>query len=119
MASQHDQRDALADAIERRRGDVLHDNFVPEYSRLATAAPSRLVVVGTWLLFGPTAVGGSVAVLVGLSSHLFGTTDLDAAPDPFDMLRLACGAFVTALALAVVVSVTRRWWRSPGVSKEA
>lgn len=42
----------------------MHDNFVPRYSGLATARPSRVLLVGVWLIFLPTMlwglIGGSV-----------------------------------------------------------
>ena len=41
---------------ERLNQDVMHDNFVPKYSALATAQPSRLVLIGVWLIFAPMAL---------------------------------------------------------------
>ncbi|MEO9593346.1 hypothetical protein [Rhodopirellula bahusiensis] len=38
---------------ERLNQDVWHDNFVPKYIVLASAPPTRLTLVGVWLLFGP------------------------------------------------------------------
>ncbi len=38
---------------ERLNQDVMHDNFVPKFSGLATAKPSLLVLTGVWLIFLP------------------------------------------------------------------
>ena len=38
---------------ERLHQDVMHDNFVPKFSGLATAKPSALILIGVWLIFAP------------------------------------------------------------------
>ena len=46
-------RDGYVPIGERLNQDVWHDNFVPKYSAIASAEPSRMVLVGVWVLFGP------------------------------------------------------------------
>ena len=43
---------------ERLNQDVMHDNFVPKFSGLATVRPSVLVLSGVWLIFVPWLCSG-------------------------------------------------------------
>lgn len=84
---------------ERVQQDVWHDNFVPKYSGLASARPSRLILIGVWLIFAPTALG---AFVLGLS------TAYD-APDMATAIIATIGpAFCFMLAAAILFSQTRR-----------
>ena len=38
---------------ERINQDVIHDNFVPRFSALATAPRTKIVLIGVWLIFLP------------------------------------------------------------------
>jgi len=86
---------------ERLQQDVWHDNFVPKYSALATAEPSKLVLVGVWLIFAPMAVG-SLAFGIGMLS------------DPPDRVTGTVAALsqtlVCLLATVVLFVQTRRYW---------
>lgn len=49
-------RDGYVPIAERLNQDVWHDNFVPKYSAIASAEPSRIVLIGVWMIFGPMAM---------------------------------------------------------------
>lgn len=85
---------------ERLQQDVWHDNFVPKYSALATAEPSRLVLVGVWLIFAPMALGALFA--------LFTVAD---SPDLATAVISAIGAVLFfLLAIAILYTQTRRYF---------
>lgn len=81
---------------DRLNQDVWHDNFVPKYSAIATAKPTRLVLVGVWMIFGSMALG---AIGTGLSM----------IADSLDMLTAILSSILPALffVLAVVILVTQ------------
>ena len=86
---------------ERLQQDVWHDNFVPKYSALATAEPSKLVLIGVWLIFAPMALG-SLAFGIGMLS------------DPPDRVTGVVAAIaqtsVCLLATVILFVQTRRYW---------
>ena len=85
---------------ERLQQDVWHDNFVPKYSALATAKPSRLVLFGVWLIFAPAAVG----------SLATGVSMLSDAPDRTTAVVIFIGSCLFfILAVAILISQTRRY----------
>jgi hypothetical protein len=85
---------------ERLNQDVLHDNFVPKYSALATAAPSRLVLVGVWLLFGPMWLAGLF--------HL-GMALLEPAELWVKVLSMVLGLGYVMLLSVILYKQTRRY----------
>ncbi|QDT03940.1 hypothetical protein K227x_23260 [Rubripirellula lacrimiformis] len=85
---------------ERLQQDVWHDNFVPKYSALASAKPSKLVLIGVWLIFAPWALG---AIAVGLST-LSDSPDLGTA-----VLSLIGPILFCMLAGAILFVQTRRY----------
>ena len=85
---------------ERLQQDVWHDNFVPKYSALATAKPSRLVLFGVSLIFAPAAVG---ALVTGVST-------LSDAPDRTTAVVILVGSCLfLILAVAILFTQTRRY----------
>jgi hypothetical protein len=84
---------------ERLQQDVWHDNFVPKYSALASAKPSKLVLIGVWLIFAPMALG---AIVAGLSA-LSGSPDLATA-----VLTIGSILFFI-LTAAILYTQTRRY----------
>jgi len=96
------EREPYTPLSERLQQDVWHDNFVPKYSALATAAPSKLVLIGVWLIFLPMAV---TALLMAMAPF--------SAPDKLSAVitfLLAAATFV--LAVAILFSQTRRYIRA-------
>ncbi len=85
---------------ERLQQDVWHDNFVPKYSALASVKPSKLVLIGVWLIFAPGALG---AIAVGLST-LSDSPDLATA-----VLSLIGPVLFFMLAAAILFTQTRRY----------
>ncbi|QDV70863.1 hypothetical protein Poly24_45960 [Rosistilla carotiformis] len=61
---------------ERLQQDVWHDNFVPKYSALASAKPSKLVLIGVWLIFAPMALLSLIPPVLWILS---GATDEERA----------------------------------------
>ena len=85
---------------ERLQQDVWHDNFVPKYSALASAKPSKLVLVGVWLIFAPWALG---AIAVGLST-------LSDSPDLVTAVLSSIGpTLFFILAAAILYTQTQRY----------
>lgn len=85
---------------ERLQQDVWHDNFVPKYSALATARPSRLVLIGVWLIFAPAAIS---PVVVGLST-------LPALPvTAASVISSVFSILIFVLAVAILFTQTRRY----------
>lgn len=94
---------------ERVQQDVWHDNFVPKFSALASAPPSKLVLIGVWLIFAPIAVQSAV---VGLGS-------LFSASDPVASLITAAGAaFYFALSVAILAHQTQRYRRATALRED-
>ena len=85
---------------ERLNQDVWHDNFVPKYSALATASPSRLVLTGVWLLFGPATLG-----LLATAFAQFSTAP-DAMSGAVQLVFLSC---LSLLCAAILYKQTRRY----------
>lgn len=85
---------------ERLNQDVWHDNFVPKYSALASAQPSRLVLIGVWMIFGPMALS---ALVVGLSS-VRDSTDV-----PMTVISSVTPLLAFGLAAAILITQTRRY----------
>lgn len=50
-----DQEDRYVPLAERLNQDVMHDNFVPKYRALASVQPSKLILVGVWMIFASPA----------------------------------------------------------------
>ncbi|MEM1226550.1 MAG: hypothetical protein AAGJ40_12685 [Planctomycetota bacterium] len=85
---------------ERINQDVIHDNFVPRYSALATAPRTKLVLIGVWLIFSPMSFGVFALPIYFLTEH----------NEPF--ASLLHGLLVTAfgiLAITILYSQTRRY----------
>ncbi len=90
----------LADRLQQ---DVWHDNFVPKYSALASARPSKLVLIGVWLIFAPMAVG---SIAVGISTLLSG-------PDLVSRIAMfLLQGFMAVLAVAILITQTQRYRRA-------
>lgn len=87
---------------ERVQQDVWHDNFVPKYSALASAEPSRLVLVGVWLIFAPMAFGSIFFAIGSLSEMPDGVTAI---------VFFVSQALVGILATTILFTQTRRHWR--------
>jgi len=85
---------------ERVQQDVWHDNFVPKYSALASAKPSRLILLGVWLIFAPMAFA---AIVMGL------LTAYDAPDLPTAVISGIGPTFIFILAVAVLFTHTRRY----------
>ncbi len=85
---------------ERLHQDVWHDNFVPKYSALASAKPSRLVLIGVWLIFAPMALS---AIVIGMSM-------LSDAPDLATIVISSIGPILFfMLAVTILFTQTRRY----------
>lgn len=109
MASMPDKKSYIPIA-ERLNQDVMHDNFVPKYSALASAQPSRLVLIGVWLIFAP------MAVLCGANIPLA----LSQSPDLLVAIVSVVGSVLfLVLTVAILVSQTRRYLvgREQGVNE--
>ena len=88
---------------ERLNQDVWHDNFVPKYSAIGSAQPSRVVLVGVWLIFAPMAVGALVVWPRAVQQ----------APDPVTTVIASLGpALMFALAVTILTQQTRRYLRA-------
>ncbi|WP_146602066.1 hypothetical protein [Novipirellula aureliae] len=85
---------------ERVNQDVMHDNFVPKYSGLASVRPSLLILTGVWLIFVPMALGGLAFGVAGMGE---GKTILDRLI--FSLMPLAA----SVLAVAVLYTQTSRY----------
>ena len=88
---------------ERINQDVIHDNFVPKYSALATAPRTKLVLIGVWLIFLPMSFGVFALPIYFLTGH-------DA---PF--ASILQGLMLTAfgiLAIMILYSQTRRYLKN-------
>ena len=55
--AKNDNEDAYVELKDRIRQDVIHDNFIPKYSALASAEPKPVVIIGVWLIFAPMFLG--------------------------------------------------------------
>lgn len=88
---------------ERLNQDVWHDNFVPKYSAIGSARPSRLVLIGVWLIFAPMAV---LYVPLWLSQ-------VQSSPDlATTIVSILGGGFMFTLAVAILFKQTRRYLRA-------
>lgn len=88
---------------ERINQDVIHDNFVPKYSALATAPRTKVVLIGVWLIFLPMSFG-----VFSLPFYI-----LMGPVDPLD--TILHGLFTTAIgiiAILILYSQTRRYLRN-------
>jgi hypothetical protein len=87
---------------KRINQDVIHDNFVPKYSALATAPRTKIVLIGVWLIFLPMTFGVFSLPFYFLASNM-------------DLLSTALyGSFTTVvgiLAILILYSQTRRYLR--------
>lgn len=101
--------DPLHETRQRLQGDLMHDNFVPEYSSLATAEPSTIVLMGTWLLFGPTVLFAPLVLYT-----MMGFAD---GSRPIQALLILVMAAVCGLSAAILFKVTRRYIRSRGARR--
>ena len=91
---------------ERIHQDVIHDNFVPRYSGLATVKPSRVILIGVWLIFFPLALGSFLSVLAAILQPLSVVT----------IATSILGACPLGLSLVILFSQTRRFLRSQACS---
>lgn len=85
---------------ERLNQDVWHDNFVPKYSALATASPSRLVLTDVWMLFAPASLG-----LLATAFSQF-TIAPDAVSGVVQFVALSC---LSMLCTAILFKQTHRY----------
>jgi hypothetical protein len=103
--AQDDHRDSVLDESQKHaeiqldqlfaeaHGDLLHDNFVPRWSKLATAEPKPIVIIGVLLIFAlPFLALGATAIVTGSlwSSESLGLLGF------------------SALGMFIVVSIMRR-----------
>lgn len=95
-----DDKEPYTPLSERVNQDVMHDNFVPKYSGLATAKPSLVVLAGVWMIFGTALV----------CIPLFTLPNILDAPDLFTaVIGSILPALLTVLAIAILVTQTRRY----------
>lgn len=88
---------------ERLKQDVWHDNFVPKYSAIGSARPSRLVLIGVWLIFGPMVFWGIPLWLAQVQQ----------SPDLATTVVSTIGAgLMFTLAVAILFQQTRRYLRA-------
>ncbi|TWU49016.1 hypothetical protein Poly51_49200 [Rubripirellula tenax] len=88
---------------ERINQDVIHDNFVPKYSALATAPRTKLVLIGVWLIFLPMSFGVFALPICFLTGH------------DNSFASILQGLLVTAfgmLSLVILYSQTRRYLKN-------
>ncbi len=88
---------------ERINQDVIHDNFVPKYSALATAPRTKLVLVGVWLIFAPWSLS-VFAFPAWVITGAFGTTG--GVTDFFGSL---VASLFGLLAFLIVFTQTKRY----------
>ena len=85
---------------ERLQQDVWHDNFVPKYSALASTEPSKLVLIGVWLIFAPMALG---SIAIGIKS-------VSDSPDlASGVVFLIVHSLICILATVILFTQTRRY----------
>jgi hypothetical protein len=88
---------------ERINQDVIHDNFVPKYSALATAPSTKLVLIGVWMIFLPMSFG-----VFALPIYFFWSGH----DDPFaSILQALLTTAFGMLAIAILYSQTRRYFK--------
>jgi hypothetical protein len=87
---------------ERLNQDVVHDNIIPKYSALATVQPSRLILIGVWLIFGSMALGMPAIAL---------SMVVDASDALTAIVSSLLPALFFVLAITVLVTQTRRYNR--------
>ena len=85
---------------ERLNQDVVHDNFVPKYSVIATAQPTRLVLVGVWMIFAPMALG-----MIGISLSMIA----DARDTMTAIVSSVLPVLFFVLAVVILFTQTRRY----------
>ncbi|TWT56627.1 hypothetical protein [Allorhodopirellula solitaria] len=88
---------------ERINQDLIHDNFVPKYSGLATSPRTKLVLIGVWLIFLPMSFGVFALPIYFLTGH------------DSPLASILQGLLVTAfgiLSLVILYSQTRRYLKS-------
>lgn len=84
---------------DRYRQNLWHANHVPAYSALASTPPSRLVLTGVWLLFGPMALMGLVTTIASVVN-----------PDPGSSILLTIlSAGFSLIAAAILFKQTKRY----------
>ena len=91
---------------ERLNQDVWHDNFVPKYSALATAQPSRLILTGVWLIFAPMALMSTFTLIGTAAAFLQG----EEANQVATVLAFLGSLLWLALVIAILFTQTRRYW---------
>ncbi len=90
---------------ERVQQDVWHDNFVPKYSGLASVRPSRLILVGVWMIFLPMALMGVFGLLAAYALAM--QQPRQAAS--LVLIQAIFGIGTLALSLAILWHQTRRY----------
>lgn len=84
------------------RPDVFHEAVVPKFSAMAEAKPTRLFLIGVWVLFGPLVICGAVSVVTA-----FAVTQ-----DPVLQWTMALFYLAITVLLATILWMqTRRYWR--------
>jgi len=85
---------------ERLTQDVWHDNFVPKYSAISTAQPTKLLLWGVWMIFAPMALG-----MIGIGISM--------AADAPDVITAVVSSILptlfVVLAVLILLTQTRRY----------
>lgn len=87
----------LADRVKQ---DVWHDNFVPKYSAIASASPTKLLLTGVWLIFAPAALMCAL--------FIFGTLYSERDTENL-MLLLIYPVFGLGISSLILFTQTRRF----------
>ncbi|MEZ6193083.1 MAG: hypothetical protein R3C45_17565 [Phycisphaerales bacterium] len=102
VKEKYDQYEAVV--IQPSR-DILHENFVPQFSEIGGAEPKLRVLIGVWVLFGSSSLTGVFFCIILLSADLFKDSWF------YTCLILAATALELALNIAIIAYVTRKYVR--------
>ena len=78
---------------DERKQQILHDFVIPKYSALATAKPSRMLLIGMWMILLPMTIG-SASMAISLCQS---------APDAFSAAIVFPLPFAFSLLCAAVL----------------
>ena len=98
----------LDQMVSDAHGDLIHDNFVPRYSKLGEGHISRIVLIGVWLLFAP-------AVIFVLST-VYGFSRISDFSPWLRGVTVVLLLLTSLVCVAILVKVTRRYIRQRHVS---
>lgn len=102
-------RGELRPIVDDLEGDLIHDCFVPRYSRITEGRPKVIVLIGVWLLFLFTGLPGGIAIAPFEFAVAFGQ-----APRPsYWWLAVPIALLLAGIELALAGKVTWRFirWR--------